>query len=596
MTEQTIEAPADFRQSARRMYGLLGPKRRLSGVAALGVGSIALNVSGPWLLGHATDLVFHGRHGSDLAWTLVAAVLAYAGSGACWILQGRLTTRVVQKAMFSLRAEVADKLARLPLSYLDGRTRGEVLSRTTNDIDNVAQGLQQTLSQITNSSLLLVGVLGMMFWISPLLSVVAIVAVPLSMYLTKVLGARAQRRFDEQWKITGTLNARVEETYSAYSLIKLLGRKQEIVASFREENEALYQASARAQFMSGLIGPVTTVIGNASYVVVAVVGGFRLASGALSVGEVQAFIQYSRQFTQPLMAVASLANLVQSGVASSDRVFEFLAAPEEDRDSSAQLHEPVQGLVSFENVSFRYSPDRPLIEDLSFTVRPGRSVAIVGPTGAGKTTLVNLLMRFYDITAGRITVDGTDIRDVDRDALRSRLGMVLQDTWLFHGTVEENIGYGRPGATADQIRQAARDARVDHLIRTLPNGYQTVVDAEGTGLSVGERQLITIARAVLADPAILLLDEATSSVDTRTELLIQEALTRLAEGRTSFVIAHRLSTVQDADVILVMTDGAIVEQGTHTELLAAEGAYARLHAAQFAHTTPTDPTPQRMVP
>jgi ATP-binding cassette subfamily B multidrug efflux pump len=612
-----------FRVTALRVIALLRPYRRLSGVGLLGLGSILLNVAAPWLLGHATNLIFAGvvgrrfpagmsraeaveqlrrddsalvhligsvkfvpGQGIDqhaLSLTLLAALAAYVASGVFWMFQGRFTTRVVQRAVFALRRDVQAKLYRLPLSYFDTQPRGDILSRTTNDIDNLAQSMQQTISQITNSFLLLLGVLGMMFWISPSLAVIALVAVPLSMYLTKVVGRRAQIQFAQQWKTTGELNSHVEEAYSGYALIRVFGREQESLAAFRERNGELCRSSARAQFISGLIGPITTIIGNVSYVVVAVVGGFQLASGALSIGAVQAFVQYSRQFTQPLMAVANLSNLVQSGVASAERVFDLLDAPEEEATPATAVRPPsVRGLVRFESVSFRYHADQPLIDDLRLTVQPGRMVAIVGPTGAGKTTLVNLLMRFYDVTDGRITVDGRDIRDLDRDALRAAVGMVLQEAWLFGGTIRDNIAYGRTGATAEEVLAAARAAQADHFIRTLAEGYDTVIADEGTGVSAGERQLITIARAILADPAILVLDEATSSVDTRTELLIQEAMARLSRGRTTFVIAHRLSTIRSADVILMMKDGAIVERGTHDELLAAGGEYATLFAAQFA--------------
>ena len=618
--DPVAETPAGFRQTSRRLVAMLRPYRRLAGVGAFGLGSIVLNVSGPWLLGRATNLIFAGYlgqrfpsgdtkeeiaerlrgEGADvlaalvgtvdfvpglgidfraLGLTLLAVLAAYVGSGMFWIMQGRLTTNLVQRALFGLRQQVEAKLSRLPLSYFDQRTRGEVLSRTTNDIDNIAQGLQQTISQITNSLLLLVGVLGMMVWISPLLAAVALVAVPMSIYLTKVIGKRSQTQFAQQWKTAGDLNAHVDEVYTGYALVKMFGHEQESLAAFRTHNEQLYRSSTRAQFISGTIGPVTTLIGNVSYVLIAVIGGLQLASGALSVGAVQAFIQYSRQFTQPLMALANLSNLVQSAVASAERVFAFLDAPEET-PSAATEERPTRGRVCFEAVSFRYQDGRPLIENLSLVVEPGRSVAIVGPTGAGKTTLVNLLMRFYDVTAGRITIDGADIRDMDRDQLRSAIGIVTQDPWLFGGTIRENIAYGRDSATDDEIVAAARAAHVDHFVRTMSDGYDTMIDTEGGGVSAGERQLITIARALLADPVILVLDEATSSVDTRTELLIQQAMARLSAGRTSFVVAHRLSTIREADLILMMDGGAIVEQGTHNELLAAGGPYARMHAAQ----------------
>ncbi|MGW0803348.1 ABC transporter ATP-binding protein [Nonomuraea sp. NPDC002799] len=618
------EPPADFGRTALRLLGLLRPFRRLWGVAALGFASIVLNVCGPLLLGHATNLIFSGAIGQQFApeatkadvverlrqqgesvlvsligsvdfrpgqgidfralgLTLVAAFTVHVASGMFWILQGRHATGVVQHTVFRLRRDAAGKLGRLPVSYFDRRPRGEVLSRTTNDIDNVAQCMQQTLSQITNSSLLLLGVLAMMFWLSPLLAMVALVAIPLSILMTRVVGKRAQRQFARQWKATGELNAHVEEAYTAHDLVKVYGRERESAAAFAVRNEQLSRSAARAQFISGVIGPATTLIGNLSYVLIAVIGGLRLIAGGLSIGAVQAFVQYSRQFTQPLMGLANLSNLVQSGVASAERVFAFLDAEEEPPSAArpAVVGE-VRGRVAFESVSFRYDPDQPLIEDFSLTVEPGATVAIVGPTGAGKTTLVDLLLRFYEVTAGRITVDGVDIRDMDRDDLRSAIGMVPQEAWLFGGTIRENIAYGRPGAVSDEeISAAARVAHVDHLVRTLSQGYDAVIDDEGSGVSGGERQMITIARAIVANPAILVLDEATSSVDTRTELLVQQAMARAGQGRTSFVIAHRLSTIRDADLILMMGHGTIVEQGTHEELLAAKGPYARMYAAQF---------------
>ncbi|WP_455754482.1 ABC transporter ATP-binding protein, partial [Streptomyces prasinus] len=466
----------------------------------------------------------------------------------------------------------------------DKRQRGEVLSRATNDIDNLGQTLQQTMGQLINSLLTVIGVLAMMFYVSWILALVALVTVPLSFVVATRVGKRSQPHFVRQWKTTGTLNAHIEEMYTGHTLVKVFGRQEESARQFAEENEALYEAGFRAQFNSGVMQPLMLFVSNLNYVLVAVVGGLRVASGSLSIGDVQAFIQYSRQFSMPLTQVASMANLVQSGVASAERVFELLDAEEQSADvSPAERPAELRGRVALERVSFRYDPGKPLIEDLSLTVEPGHTVAIVGPTGAGKTTLVNLLMRFYEVSGGRITLDGVDMARMSRDELRSGIGMVLQDTWLFGGTIAENIAYGASReVTREEIEEAARAAHADRFVRTLPDGYDTVVDDEGSGVSAGEKQLITIARAFLSDPVILVLDEATSSVDTRTEVLIQKGMAELAHGRTSFVIAHRLSTIRDADTILVMENGSIVEQGSHEKLLAAGGAYARLYRAQFA--------------
>ncbi|MFC9327786.1 ABC transporter ATP-binding protein [Kitasatospora sp. NPDC057015] len=626
MGGQGAEKSMDFKGSSKRLLNLLRPERAsIVGVLALGVLSIGCAVIGPKVLGNATDLIFAGVVGRQapagetktqvldglraggqdgvadmlnsvdftpgqgmdfgaIGTVLIWVLAIYVASAVFGIVQGRIAANAIQRTVFRLRESVDAKLSRLPLSYFDKQPRGEVLSRVTNDIDNIGQSMQQTTGQVVNSLLTVVGVLAMMFWISPLLALIALISVPLSVVVAAKVGKRAQPQFVAQWKTTGQLNGHIEEMYTGHALVKVFGRQRESAETFREHNEALYASSFRAQFISGIIQPAMMLIGNLNYVLVAVVGGLRVASGALSIGDVQAFIQYSRQFSQPLTQVASMSNLVQSGVASAERVFELLDAPEQSAEP-ARPERPAElrGRVAFEDVAFRYDPEKPLIEDLSLKVEPGHTVAIVGPTGAGKTTLVNLLMRFYEVSGGRITLDGVDIAAMSREELRAGIGMVLQDTWLFGGTIAENIAYGADGGTSrEQVVEAAKAAHVDRFVRTLPDGYDTVLDDEGTGVSAGEKQLITIARAFLAEPSILVLDEATSSVDTRTEVLIQRAMARLRSGRTSFVIAHRLSTIRDADVILVMENGAIVEQGSHDDLIATGGAYARLYQAQFA--------------
>ena len=514
---------------------------------------------------------------------LILLAGVYLLSSAFAWMQGYIMTGVTQRTVFRLRADVDAKLGRLPLRTYDGRPRGDLLSRVTNDIDNIGQSLQQSLTQLITSLLTIIGVLVIMLTIDPILAVISLLAVPLSMVVTVLIISRSQRQFVAQWASTGALNGHVEEMHTGHAIVKAFGRQHEAVQAFDAENGRLYEASYRAQFISGIIQPAMTFISNLNYVAIAVIGGLRVASGQLSLGDVVAFIQYSRQFTFPIIQVASVVNVLQSAVASAERVFELLDEDEEVPETTAPTRIPrVGGAVAFEGVSFRYEAERPLIEHLDLSVDAGQSVAIVGPTGAGKTTLVNLLMRFYELDGGRICVDGVDTRDLTRDDLRRSFGMVLQDTWLFHGTIRENIAYGRLDATEEEIAAAAEAAHVDHFVRTLPDGYDTVIDDDATNVSAGEKQLLTIARAFLADPPILILDEATSSVDTRTEVLIQRAMGRLRHGRTAFVIAHRLSTIRDADTILVMDHGAIVEQGDHESLLARGGFYADLYQSQFA--------------
>ena len=589
------EKTANFGPTVKRLGEILGAERlRLWIIGVLTVLSVTIVVIGPRLLGEATDIIVDGlipgssgaADGIDfnrlhsqlmllVGLYIISFVLAY---GQAFMLAG-----VVQRSMFALRESVETKLNRLPLAYIDKQSRGDLLSRVTNDIDNLAQSLQQTVSQILTSLLTLIGVTVMMFLISPLLAAIALVTVPLSIVLIKVIGGRAGPRFVEQWRHTGAVNGQAEEVFTGHAIVKSFGQHRKVEERFAEDNDKLYEASFAAQFMSGLIQPAMTFMGNIQYVLIAVVGGLRISSGAISIGDMQAMIQYARNFSEPLTRIASMATTFQSGIASLERVLELLDADEQTVEQAATVDPPpVLGRVVFDDVNFSYLPEQPLIQNLNLTVEPGQTIAIVGPTGAGKTTLVNLIMRFYDLQSGAISLDGRDIASFPRAELRSKVGMVLQDTWLFGGTIRENLAYGNPHATEEQIQEAARVTYVDRFVSTLPDGYDTVINDEGDNISIGEKQLITIARAFLANPSILILDEATSSVDTRTEVLIQEAMNALRQDRTSFVIAHRLSTIRGADVILVMEDGHIVEQGAHAELLRRGGAYARLHDAQFA--------------
>ena len=623
----TAEKPKDFTGSIRRFGNRLRPERLLVGVVfILGTVSVFLAVLGPKLLGNATNVIFQGVVSaripagmsqdqavaalraagqaqqadmvaamtlmpgfgvdfSELARIIALVSVVYLASSVLSWAQNYLMAGVTQRTMFRLREEVDHKLGRLPLSYFDSTPRGDLLSRVTNDIDNIASTLQQTLTQLVTAVLTVIGVLAMMIWISPVLAVISVLTVPLSFVVTMMIAKRSKPHFVGQWAWTGTVNSHVEEMFSGHELVRVYGHRDQAIEDFDAANEKMYMSSFRAQFISGIIQPALMFISNLNYVAIAVLGGIRVASGTMSLGDVQAFIQYSRQFSMPITQIAGVANLLQSGAASAERVFEILDVREEapDPDLATPIDDP-SGRIRFDHVRFSYLDDAPLIEDLSLDVSPGQTIAIVGPTGAGKTTLVNLLMRFYDVQSGRILIDGTETREASRESVRRCFGMVLQDTWLFEGSIFDNIAYGSSAPTVEAVEAAARASFAHHFIRTLPEGYQSRITEQGENISAGERQLLTIARAFIADPAVLILDEATSSVDTRTEVLIQRAMAELRRGRTSFVIAHRLSTIRGADVILVMDRGSIVEQGSHDDLMASRGFYFDLYQSQFAES------------
>jgi ATP-binding cassette subfamily B multidrug efflux pump len=594
-----VQKAKDFRGTAMRLFGYFLPQKFLL-LIVIGtaiIGSV-FNIVGPKILGLATTklfegvlLKFRGVPGASVDFTYIAHVLLfllglYIISAIFLYIQQYVMAGVAQRTMYRLRKEVDEKLARLPLKYFDSRTHGEIMSRAVNDMDNLSTTLQQSVTQLITSTVTLLGVIVLMLTISPFLSLIVVLTLPLSLLVTTVIAKRSQEYFRRQQRALGELNGHVEEMYTGHKIVKAFGREGQSIAEFSERNEKLYNAGWRAQFVSGIIMPLMRFIGNIGYVFVAVVGGIMVTQRAIAIGDVQAFILYAQQFTQPITQLANFANVIQSAMASAERIFELLDEQEEIPEAAdAKVLEHPEGAVEFEHVKFGYREDNILMEDMNIDIQPGQMIAIVGPTGAGKTTLVNLLMRFYEVNSGEILVDGVNITHIKRGNLRRTFGMVLQDTWLFNGTIRDNIAYGREGATDEQIIQAARAAYADHFIRTLPEGYNTILNEDATNISQGQKQLLTIARAFLANPEILILDEATSSVDTRTEIQIQKAMAELMKGRTSFVIAHRLSTIRDAELILVMNHGTIIEKGTHEELLAKGGFYADLYNSQFTGRT-----------
>ncbi|MBE1443704.1 ABC transporter ATP-binding protein [Paenibacillus sp. OAS669] len=590
-----VQKAKNFKGTLNRLLHYLKPHRyALLMVLLAAILSTVFSIVSPKIMGKATTKIFEGVMlklkgvpGAEVDFGYIKDILLllavlYIISAAFSYMQQYVMAGVAQKTVYGLRQRVNEKLSRLPLSFFDSRAHGEILSRVVNDVDNISSTLQQSLTQLITSLVTLVGVIVMMLTISGWMTLIVFLTLPLSFLVTKAVASRSQAFFAGQQKALGELNGHVEEMYTGHRIIKAFGHEEKSIDKFNEINRKLYQSGWKAQFVSGIIMPLMSFISNIGYVLVSVVGGILVTRRAIEIGDIQAFIQYTRQFSQPITQLANIANIIQSTIASAERVFELLDEKEEVQEASEPKHlERPKGEVHFQDVTFGYKEGAVLIEHMNIDVKPGQTVAIVGPTGAGKTTLINLLMRFYELGGGRITIDGVDITDLKRGNLRSLFGMVLQDTWLFNGTIRDNIGYGREGASAEDIVRAAKAAHADHFIRTLPDGYDTVLNEEASNISQGQKQLLTIARAILADPAILILDEATSSVDTRTEVYIQKAMNELMKGRTSFVIAHRLSTIRNADMILVMNKGTVIEKGTHEELLAEGGFYADLYLSQF---------------
>ncbi len=601
----------DFKGTLKRLLNYLKPQRmNFILVFIFAIASTIFNIVGPKISSKAITRLVEGLVGKFTVMSQNAALLKagkpgnipvpgidfqyigdilllllglYVISTLFGFLQQYIMAGVAQKTVYNLRKEVEDKISRLPLKFFDSRTHGEILSRVTNDVDNISTTLQQSLTQLITSIVTIVGVIIMMLTISPIMTLVVILTLPLYIVITTLVAKHSQKFFAAQQKEVGELNGHVEEMYTGHKIVKVFGHEKDSIKEFENINDRLYKAGWKAQFISGIIMPMMRFVSNIGYVIVCVVGGYLATLGKISIGDIQAFIQYSNQFTQPIVQTANIANIIQSTVASAERVFELLDEVEEIPDATdAKIIEFPKGEVKFDNVDFSYKPEEPLIENMNLDVKKGHTIAIVGPTGAGKTTLVNLLMRFYEINSGKIMIDGVDIRDIKRGALHNMFGMVLQDTWLFNGTIMDNIAYGREGATEEEVIRAAKAAHAHHFIKTLPDGYNTILNEEASNISQGQKQLLTIARAILANPTIMILDEATSSVDSRTEVYIQKAMTELMKGRTSFVIAHRLSTIRDAELILVMNKGSIIEMGNHNELLAKKGFYADLYNSQFS--------------